>query len=435
MTDLPPTDQRETSKSAIDVAREAPSNLGALAKRLSRTLAVPRRSILIDQSEGDAAPRATLWPRMSMYWASFLALVAAPAFVSWIYFAFVASDQFVAEARFVVRMAQFDFGAADRQKIPTQAGSTASGPFATSITLAGQEAYVVAAYVRSMAIFDDLPKEVDVRAIYSRPEADFWERLPADAPREKLLKYWRRMVTTHVDPMSGAVGVSVFAFRADDALAVTKAVIEASEKLVNRLSERMRTDAMTRAEDEVRRNEAAVRDVLTQMRAYRDKEALIDPGSKAASTSALLLQMMSERIKLQNEFFALGRGLSPDAPTVVVLKNRLDAADQEIEKLKGQLTGGSEQRTVAAAIAGYEELELKRQFAERLYVMSQNALERARQKVEWQNVYLTVFVPPNLPQTALYPERISLSMLFPGVFLVIWGIMALTAATIRDHSQ
>lgn len=366
-------------------------------------------------------------------WFRFLLLVLAPSLGIWAYLAFFASDQYVAETRFAVRMAQFDFRMTDRQR-PQATGAQTGSPLASALpSLAGQEAYVVANYVRSQAIFADLPAGLDLRAIYTRPEADFWARLKSGASLEELTQYWRSVVTTRVESTSGIVGVTVSAFRPDDALAVAEAIVAASERLANRLSERVRADSMGRAEEEVRRSEAQVRAVLQEMRAYRDREGLIDPGKQAAALSSLLLQSMGERIRLQGEYFSLSRGLTPNAPTVTILKTRLDAVDAEIERLKAQLTGSSDQRTIASAIAGFEELEIKRQFAERLYQMAQNALERARQKVEWQNVYLSVFVPPNLPQSALYPERIRLSLLFPLIFLILWGIGELASATIRDH--
>jgi capsular polysaccharide transport system permease protein len=89
---------------------------------------------------------------------------------------------------------------------------------------------------------------------------------------------------------------------------------------------------------------------------------------------------------------------------------------------------------LSAAIVGYEELELKRIFAEKFYAMAQDALERARIRAERQNVYVSVFMPPGLPEEAQFPERLSLSLLIPLGLLIVWGIGALTAAAIEDHT-
>ena len=72
-------------------------------------------------------------------------------------------------------------------------------------------------------------------------------------------------------------------------------------------------------------------------------------------------------------------------------------------------------------------------FAEKLYTLSQEALERARQRAERQNVYISVFAPALTPEEAQYPERLALSLLIPLGLAMVWGIFALIAAAIEDH--
>jgi capsular polysaccharide transport system permease protein len=143
---------------------------------------------------------------------------------------------------------------------------------------------------------------------------------------------------------------------------------------------------------------------------------------------------MGEKIKLQNELFVASRAMSATAPTVKTLQAGLDALDGQIEHLKSQLTGNSpEGRTVSSSIVQFEELELKRVFAEKLYTMSQDALERARLRAERQNLYVSVFVQPMLPEDSRYPQRVALSLIIPIGLLIVWGILALIGAAIEDH--
>jgi capsular polysaccharide transport system permease protein len=242
------------------------------------------------------------------------------------------------------------------------------------------------------------------------------------------------MVETYVDAPSGIVTVAVRAFRPGDAVTLTEAVLGATEKLINEVSARARADAMRDAEAEVRRNEAAVRTALLELRKFRDREGFISPTSEATSTSALLLQLMGEKIKLQNELFVASRTMSATAPTVKNLRAGLDALDGQIEGLKSQLTGNSsEGQTVSKSLVQFEELELKRVFAEKLYTLAQDALERARLRAERQNLYVSVFVQPMLPEDARYPQRLALSFIIPAGLIIVWGILALIGAAIEDH--
>jgi capsular polysaccharide transport system permease protein len=90
-------------------------------------------------------------------------------------------------------------------------------------------------------------------------------------------------------------------------------------------------------------------------------------------------------------------------------------------------------RTISGSLAKFESLEMQRIFSEKLYELSQEGLERARQKAEMQNIYVSTFVPPALPEEAKFPERFSMSVIIVLGLVIIWGIFALTSAAIADH--
>jgi capsular polysaccharide transport system permease protein len=357
---------------------------------------------------------------------SFVLLVVVPTLVVTIYLSFVASDQYVAEARFAVRGLRSDPSADKSLPTLSVVGAVAS--------IADQNAYIATNYIRSRAIVDDLSRKLSLREIFARPEADFWARLKPDVSIDEFVKYWNLMVDTYVDAPSGIVTVAVRAFRPEDAVVLTKAVLVATEALINEVSSRARVDAMRDAESEVRRYEVQVRDALLELRNFRDREGFISPTKEATSTSTLLLQLMGEKIKVQNELFVAARTMSSAAPTVKTFQASLEALDKQIETLKSQLTGNSpEGRAVSKSLAQFEELELKRIFAEKLYTMAQDALERARLRAERQNLYVSIFVQPMLPEDAKYPQRLALSFIIPIALLIVWGILALIATAIQDH--
>jgi capsular polysaccharide transport system permease protein len=88
---------------------------------------------------------------------------------------------------------------------------------------------------------------------------------------------------------------------------------------------------------------------------------------------------------------------------------------------------------LAASIAKFEALELQRQFAEKLYTLAQADLDRARQRAVRQSVYLTVFVPPSLPEESRCPRRVAFpTLIFIGL-TILWSIVVMTIASVEDH--
>jgi capsular polysaccharide transport system permease protein len=412
-------------------------------------VATPATAVLLQE---EAGRRAVHEPRARSTFAgagrkipwiglSFIVFVVFTSVLAIVYYAFVASPQYASEARFVVRSAEVLL--ADTMNPISSSGVATAQPqvqltASTSVTerypLPLQNAYIVAQYIRSQAIVKDLSKTLDLREIFSRPEADFWARLPNDASSEQLVDYWRRMIRSYVDGPSAIVTFQVRAFRPDDALKLAQEITRLSEQLVNEISRRSRQDIMRASEEEVRQADAQLRLALQELQVARDAEGILDPTKAADDTGKLLLQLMGEKIRVEGELLAATRTLSPNAPSVRYLRSRVEILEAQIANLKATLTGNDGPiRNIAASLRRFEELERNRFVADKLLTVAEESLSRARKRAERQNLYFMVFVPPALPVEAEYPERLEYSILLPMAFLVLWGIGALLFAAVEDH--
>ncbi len=382
--------------------------------------------------EGDiVAPkpkRGIALPKIPPVLASFIGFVLIPAFAAGIYYALIASDQLSAEARFAVRQVESDVAT------PLSGDGGAAGASVNfSFTATGQNAYIVTSYIHSRAIVDDISTKLDLRAIFRRPEADFWARLKRDASIDELVEYWNGMVGTYIDGPSGIVTLQVRAFRSEDAVAIAKAVLEFSEALVNRVSDRARHDAMEMSEKEVRRAYGLTQAALADMNQFRNSAGMIDPVQAGTEIGKLLLPLLTEKIKLESELFVASKELNDNAPSVRALKSRLESAEKQIADLKAKLTNAAGGQTIANSLSKFEELELQRQFAEKLYTLAQADLDRARIRANRQSIYLTVFVPPSMPQESRYPRRFAFPVLILLGLTIVWAIVMMIIASVEDH--
>jgi len=420
---------REEILEARRASGQKPMIVSGLIRPLSAAPAAAREIVYhverIAAQTQKALPKANIPPILLSY----ILTVVIPAFAVLLYFLLFATDQFAAEARFAVRSID-----ADTSENATGSGSaSASGGGSFAFTASSQNAFIVTSYIRSRAIVDDLSKTLDLRALYRRPEADFWARLGRDASIDELVEYWSSMVTTFVDSNSGIVTVKVRAFRKQDALDIASALVAASEGLVNRLSDRARRDATAMAEKDVRKAFAAVQASLVELRMFRDKAGILDPGQATGEIAKLLNPLLGEKIKLESELFVAGREMDAGAPTLRVLRNRIETVDQQITALKGKLTSSSAGGTIAASLSRFEELELQKGLAERLYALAQADYDRAQSRANRQSVYLSVFVPPSLPQESGYPRRFAFSLLVFAGLTMVWAIVLVIWGSIEDH--
>jgi capsular polysaccharide transport system permease protein len=362
--------------------------------------------------------------RVSLRGLSFAVLVVMPIAVTAAYYFAVAADQYVAEFRFTLNTVdppRFD-------PLSLLAGSATHSP-------AALDSQILVQYMTSRAIIDEIDGSLDLRRLFSPPQADLWARLPLPAPIEELVRYWKGQVDPSYDPADGTVTVRVRGFLPTDALRVSQAIVVACEKLVNDLSLRARRDMLRHAEAELAQAETRLKSVLGDIRAFRDREGLIDPARTAEASGLLATRLRDELVRTNAELSTLKTYMRDDAPSVKVLKARIRSLEVQQRSLAREMTDPDASRSDALSrvLGSYEALESERKFAEAAYQHALQSLDQARANADRQHVFIASFIPPRLPEEALYPRRWRSLGTVALMALAVWGIGGLTVQSVRDH--
>lgn len=356
---------------------------------------------------------------------TFVLFVVLPCFLGSIYFAFIASDRYVAGAGFAVR-GMNSGGNLDIIGSFTGLASTGS---------TSSDSYIILKYLKSRDIVDQLQKDFELRASYSSKAADFWSRLDPSLEIERVVEYWDNMVSTSYDPTSGIITFQVEAFSATDAKRVAELVLGYTRELVNRLSEKARRDSVLYAENEVKLSEARLREALKQMRIFREQEKSIDPAASAQVQIKLLGSLEQRLLEIKARMSALSKTVNENAPSLKALRRQAEALEQQIatkNKMIGEAESG-QKTALSGLLASYESLEVEKGFAQKAYASALSSLESARVEADRQQRYLAIYSVPTLPEYPLYPRRIINILLLHVIALSLWGVGILIVYSVRDH--
>lgn len=382
----------------LDRNRAAASSLSVVARTLRVTTS--RRSPLY-QAVG-LRPRFIDRVFKYLYALAFLLFLVIPNAAAIGYFGFEASDQFQAETRFTVRSSA---PAVQKDRI----GDLSGIPSAKI----AQDTQIVANFVTSRTMLSILEEKGDFIRRYTRPDADYLARLDPASTAEERLDYWEKMVYTKIDPQSGIVTVEVRAFSAEDANAMLKIIVGASEALINDLNDRIWSDVTRSAQTQVERATAQLAKARNNLQDARNKAGILTIESTSSGISTLLVQVQGEKIALENTYRSNAETISKDAPQMRVLARQIASKTQQIEALKAQIAGQStDSETLADTSSLFAQLQLEQTVAEHQLTASITALETLYNSSQQQLMYLEGFLAPTLPETAEYPRRslwISLS--------------------------
>jgi capsular polysaccharide transport system permease protein len=292
-------------------------------------------------------------------------------------------------------------------------------------------------FIHSREILEKMAGRLDIRAIYGPARGDFYASFDPDETIEELVEYWRSMVSVNYDTTSQVIAVQVRAFAPEDARAVAQAVIALSEDLTNQLSARARLDAVKNAEEEVRRMEDRLRRNRAALRTFREEQQEFDPTKKAEVSLAQIARLEEEIINAKAKRSGLLRFMQESAPSIAVLDSQIRALEQQLaaERAKiGQTERGEDAGALPGLIADYDELAVEREFAEKAYVSALTSLERARFEADQQQRYLATFVPPSLPEEALYPKSTLNCFMILSASAILWALGLLVFYGVRDHA-
>lgn len=357
---------------------------------------------------------------------SFLAFVMLPTIVSALYLLLIASYEYESEARITVRTAS---------ESPTS-GLTDSLGMLSVLGIgksATQDAFVVADYIRSRAIIEDLGGAPLLHELYSYRGIDWLSRLSSKASLEDLWKYWNRKINAIINTQSNIITVKVRAYSPADAHRLSDMIVKRSEVLVNEISERSRTDALKRADSEVQSAMKRVGLARQNMLEFRNKSNVINPLESASAIGKTMTELIRDKLLLENSLNSLSSIIDKDAPTQRMLQVQIDSLNQQIAELQEKLTSQKTDDVISGKISHFEELQLETQFSEKLLTIAQNAYEKARMEQDKQQLYLVAVVRPSMPERPSYPSYlIAIPMIFT-ILLVLWGMASLIVASVRDH--
>lgn len=430
---------KETNRPAkLETSKARSEDVGALVLRLDEVrparqqphatpVAVPkqfpRKTTVTYKSARVTGMVAKAKGGMSGTAVSFFLMVVLPTIIGALYFAFVASPQYMSEFRFSVR--------------PTD-GANMSSSVAADTALAMSNSYIVSDYALSRDAVEALEKSVGLRDIYSNDTTDRFSRLGDNVSLERLVDYWRKRVTTSYDIMTGINTIEVTAFSPQDALKVSMALRALCEKLVNDISEKARQSQMAFAKNELDRSEARLKEVRQRETELRSGQKSIDVRKDAEGQIVLNNKLRTDLAELEAQYSALSSYMDPTSPRLTVLKNQIGAAKEQIANLQSQIsetdTGNPDALDGAQLVTKYDQLQTDVDIATKLYQSSLTNYENARMRASNNQTYLATYVQPGLPEIASYPRVFVDTLLVLLSAFGIWVVSTLIYYSIRDHA-
>lgn len=381
-------------------------------------------SVNVDESSTIATDKVnTFWKKTTPLQRELGLFVLLPTLLVFIYTALIWSPMYVSETKFAVRSGTEQSYGVDiaSQLLKTSNTST-------------QDAEVVEAYVRSPDIFEALDKELKVVEHYTSSEWDWFSRLTSSPTLWDKQTFWNWVSKPVVNPDNGIVTYTVRAYDPAMAQAISRAVLNRSEALVNEMNERARKDTLALAEKEVKIAKDRVAKAQQALEEFRNQHRDLDPQATATGLQSIVFELEGERAKLRAEIEDAQSYMKASAPQLKNMQSRLAALEKQLAVEKARLVNQEGKEALNSWVSGYETLMIESEFAKKQLTTAMTAMETARASLLSKTRYIVPIEQPTLPDESRYPNTwIFTICTFLGL-LLLYGLIRLIVASIREHA-
>jgi capsular polysaccharide transport system permease protein len=339
-----------------------------------------------------------------------------------IYFGFIASDRYVSRADIVVKQS-------DQIKMLPDALSM--------LGLGGsnhEDVLIIQDYLKSADLLDKLDKELGLKAHYQSHNVDFFSRLPGNVSREDFLKYYRNHLSLRLDDLSGVLTIEFQAFDPAYGQQVVGVMLEESEGFINKLGHQVALEQLAFVEKEVDRSYQRLQSEKAKVLEFQNTHHLISPESSSTARMGVVSQIEAQLAQQQAQLKQYQSYMKENAPSVVSVQARVDALTAQLAQEKSKLTG-VDKNAMNEVTASYMDVETEATLAADLYKTGLISLEQARIEAYRKLKHLLIVSQPTLAQDAEYPRRLY-NLLTTGVLLcLLYGLIIMGLATLREHQD
>lgn len=345
-----------------------------------------------------------------------------PTALAILYFGLIASDVYISESRFVVRSPE--------RQTASPLGLILKG---AGFSKAQDDSYTVQDYVLSRDALKALDDELKIKEAYSSSSIDIFSRFAGtdwDDSLEAFHQYYQKKVNVQLDSASSITTLTVRAFSAESAQNINQRLVDLAESLVNKLNERGRQDMIRFAADEVADTQAKAKAAALALSQYRNAKGVIDPEKQSTIPLQQVAKLQDELIATKTQVMQLEK-LARDNPQLPVLRQRAGLLENEIQAETHRVAGG--ERSLAGKAAEFQRLALEKEFSDKMLASAMSTLEQAKNEAQRKQLYLERIVQPNKPDQAMEPRRIRGILSTIALGLIVFVVMSMLFAGMREH--
>ena len=297
-----------------------------------------------------------------------------------------------------------------------------------------KDALVLKEFIESRGMLSFLDSKLSMRNHFMKASIDPVTRLSNTASLEDFHEYFLDFMTVFYDTESKILRFSFQSFDRQYSQNLVKEILSRSQVFVDRLNEEVTREQLRFFDDQIVKSEKRLRESKDRLIKFQRKHKILTTESEGQTIIATIVALEQALATKESELNARLRVLDETAPQLVTLQLDIKALANQIAKAKDRLTGSTTSTSLSELDAAFRDIQLSLEFNTNIYKANLNALEQARLDAARRLKFLIVVSEPSLADESEFPDRPYIIATWAMVLLLVYFIVSLMVALIREHS-
>lgn len=297
-----------------------------------------------------------------------------------------------------------------------------------------QDSMIVETYLKSLDVYLAVDRKFHLTDHYKSSALDFISRLSSDATEEEVLEFYNTHLLINYDEVSGILTIAFSHVEGQKAQEILAFLVEQVEGQINELNRRKARKQLEFIETEFEKAKQKMDASSQKLEEYQNRHLLLDPNAEATTSSGIIAQLEATLMQKKIEYATMSTYLKEDTYELKALQKEIEEISGSITKERKALTGTSDER-LNKVLFGYEKLKLQLEFDIEVYKNTLIQLETKKLAVLQEAKTLSILSQPNLPDGYSYPDKPKTFITLLFITFLLYGIVSMLGAIIRDHKE
>ena len=298
--------------------------------------------------------------------------------------------------------------------------------------LGSRDILVLKTFIDSQVMMKQLDKDLNLLDHFASDHADFFSRLPSNAPIEEAYDHYLSRIITRFDDEAQLLEISVQTFDKDFSKQVLDRIMLHSQTFVDELNDKVQTSSLLFYEQAVKDSEAGMIEVRKKLTDFQRKNAIFSTEMASKSIAGTISGLEANLAKKQAELRSRVNVLNETAPTVLRIRAEIAGLREQIVKETARLASG-DAGSLSQLDSTFKEIELEIESKAARYQSNLQAYEKARQDAARQFRFLTIVSAPTIAESSLFPDRIYIMVTGSIIVIALYFMVSISLSVVREH--